>query len=175
MRGILKFRTKSSPWVCKYLSQIISELKGTNCFFCALFPISLTYPLSCSLIEVNVTAATLCVVFPIFPCESHISFLNVSIFYQSCANEAPDFSCWCFWSCMLGIFKVCDYGLLFFYFPSQFFFVTFLGGNFGWANSTILHWVTVGWLSRAPSPLLPSSWLDWVKSHFMQCGSTRVG
>jgi len=58
-------------------------------FFCCLClcllppPFPLTYPLSCSLIEVNGAAAMVCVVFPIFPCESHISFLNVSIFRLS--------------------------------------------------------------------------------------------
>lgn len=58
-------------------------------FFCCLClclllpPFPLTYPLSCSLIEVKGAAAMVCVVFPIFPCESHISFLNVSIFRRS--------------------------------------------------------------------------------------------
>lgn len=58
-------------------------------FFCCLClcllppPFPLTYPLSCSLIEVNGAAAMVCAVFPIFPRESHISFLNVSIFSRS--------------------------------------------------------------------------------------------
>lgn len=57
-------------------------------FFCLCLcllpsPFPLTYPLSCSLIEANGAAALVYVVFPIFPCESHISFLNVSIFRRS--------------------------------------------------------------------------------------------